>query len=81
MHERNRGKGAAIRTAASGATGDYVIMCDADLEYSPAEIPSLLTPVLADDAQVVYGSRTLGSRARVLAYKRQDRQVSRNARG
>jgi len=61
MHERNRGKGAAIRTAAAGATGDYVIMCDADLEYSPAEIPSLLTPVLAGDAQVVYGSRTFGS--------------------
>jgi len=61
MHEQNQGKGAAIRTAASVATGDYVIMCDADLEYSPAEIPSLLAPVLAGEAQVVYGTRTFGS--------------------
>src|SRR5580700_7322068 len=61
MHERNRGKGAAIRTAASVATGDYVIMCDADLEYSPAEIPGLLRPVLAGDARVVYGTRSFGS--------------------
>jgi glycosyltransferase involved in cell wall biosynthesis len=61
MHERNQGKGAAIRTAAGVATGDYVIMCDADLEYSPAEIPSLLAPVLAGEADVVYGTRTFGS--------------------
>jgi dolichol-phosphate hexosyltransferase len=61
MHERNRGKGAAIRTAAAAASGDYVIMCDADLEYSPAEIPSLLAPVIAGDAEVVYGTRTFGS--------------------
>jgi dolichol-phosphate hexosyltransferase len=61
MHERNQGKGAAIRTAASVATGDYVIMCDADLEYSPAEIPALLAPVLAGEAEVVYGTRTFGS--------------------
>ncbi len=61
LHERNRGKGAAIRTAAAAARGDYVIMCDADLEYSPAEIPSLLAPVLAGQAEVVYGNRTFGS--------------------
>jgi len=61
MHERNQGKGAAIRTAATIATGDYVIMCDADLEYSPAEIPSLLALVLAGEAEVVYGTRTFGS--------------------
>ena len=61
MHERNRGKGAAIRTAAAAASGDYVIMCDADLEYAPAAIPSLLTHVLAGDAEVVYGTRTFGS--------------------
>jgi dolichol-phosphate hexosyltransferase len=61
MHERNQGKGAAIRTAATVATGDYVIMCDADLEYSPAEIPALLAPVLAGEATVVYGTRTFGS--------------------
>jgi len=61
MHERNRGKGAAIRTASTVATGDYVIMCDADLEYSPADIPALLAPVIAGDAKVVYGTRTFGS--------------------
>jgi dolichol-phosphate hexosyltransferase len=61
MHERNQGKGAAIRTAAAEATGDYVIICDADLEYSPAQIPSLLAPVIAGDATVVYGTRTFGS--------------------
>ncbi|MGD0373120.1 MAG: glycosyltransferase family 2 protein [Streptosporangiaceae bacterium] len=61
MHQRNRGKGAAIRTAAALATGDYLIMCDADLEYSPAEIPALLAPVLAGEVEVVYGTRTFGS--------------------
>src|ERR1700683_5449470 len=61
MHKRHQGKGAAIRTAAPVATGDYIIMCDADLEYSPAEIPSLLAPVLAEEAEVVYGTRTFGS--------------------
>ncbi len=61
LHERNQGKGAAIRTAAALATGDYMIMCDADLEYSPAEIPSLLAPVIAGQAEVVYGTRTFGS--------------------
>jgi dolichol-phosphate hexosyltransferase len=61
LHERNQGKGAAIRTAAEVATGDYLIMCDADLEYAPSEIPSLLAPVLSGDAQVVYGTRTFGS--------------------
>ncbi len=61
LHDRNRGKGAAIRTAVASATGDYVIMCDADLEYSPAEIPALLAPVIAGDAEVVYGTRTFGS--------------------
>lgn len=61
MHERNRGKGAAIRTAARAATGDYVIMCDADLEYSPADIPALLAPVIERQAEVVYGTRTFGS--------------------
>jgi glycosyltransferase involved in cell wall biosynthesis len=57
----NGGKGSAIRKGAELATGDYVIMCDADLEYSPEEIPSLLTPVLNSTASVVYGTRTFGS--------------------
>jgi glycosyltransferase involved in cell wall biosynthesis len=45
-HEQNRGKGAAIRTAAAAASGDFMIVCDADLEYSPEEIPALLRPIL-----------------------------------
>lgn len=61
LHERNQGKGAAVRTAAQVATGDYVIICDADLEYSPAQIPSLLEPVISGDATVAYGTRTFGS--------------------
>jgi glycosyltransferase involved in cell wall biosynthesis len=60
-HPVNRGKGAAIRTAAQHATGDYMIICDADLEYAPEEIPLLLAPVLAGEATVVYGTRTFGS--------------------
>jgi glycosyltransferase involved in cell wall biosynthesis len=60
-HAVNRGKGAAVRTAASSATGDYVIICDADLEYAPEEIPSLLRVVLAGESEVVFGTRTFGS--------------------
>jgi len=60
-HGRNRGKGAAVRTASESATGDYVIVCDGDLEYSPEEIPNLLRPVLNGDALVVYGNRQFGS--------------------
>lgn len=60
-HPYNRGKGAAIRTAAQAATGDYVIMCDADLEYAPEEIPLLMAPALAGTSLVVYGTRTFGS--------------------
>jgi glycosyltransferase involved in cell wall biosynthesis len=60
-HPGNRGKGAAIRTAAGAASGDYVVPFDADLEYQPEEIPSLLTPVLTGEAEVVYGNRTFGS--------------------
>jgi glycosyltransferase involved in cell wall biosynthesis len=60
-HRANRGKGAALETAASMASGDYVIICDADLEYTPADIPALLAPVIAGDAEVVFGTRTFGS--------------------
>jgi glycosyltransferase involved in cell wall biosynthesis len=60
-HPRNGGKGAAVRTAAHIATGDYLVVCDADLEYAPEQIPMLLKPILDGDAEVVYGSRTFGS--------------------
>ena len=60
-HPVNRGKGAAVRTAAAAATGDYVMPFDADLEYQPEEIPKVLDPVLRGEAEVVYGSRTFGS--------------------
>lgn len=61
VHPRNRGKGAAIRTAAALATGDYMVILDADLEYDPQDIPFLLEPVLDGRAEVVYGNRTFGS--------------------
>jgi dolichol-phosphate hexosyltransferase len=60
-HRANRGKTAAILTAAAAATGDYLVPLDADLEYQPEEIPALLAPVLSGEAQVVYGSRGFGS--------------------
>jgi dolichol-phosphate hexosyltransferase len=60
-HERNLGKGAAVRTGAEQATGDYLVILDADLEYDPQDIPRLLEPVLDRRATVVYGSRTFGS--------------------
>jgi len=60
-HPANRGKGAAIRTAAQSATGDYMIICDADLEYAPEEIPRLLEPVLSGETTLVYGTRSFGS--------------------
>jgi glycosyltransferase involved in cell wall biosynthesis len=60
-HRTNRGKGAAIRTAAERATGTHVVMCDADLEYSPEDLPGLLRPVLDGETEVVYGTRTFGS--------------------
>jgi glycosyltransferase involved in cell wall biosynthesis len=60
-HTVNQGKGAAVRTAATLATGDYIVPCDADLEYAPEEIPDLLSPVIRGEATVVFGSRTFGS--------------------
>lgn len=61
-HERNRGKGAALRTGFAAATGDLVLIQDADLEYDPAEYPILLEPFQKGLADVVYGSRFKGSR-------------------
>ncbi|MDX1569778.1 MAG: glycosyltransferase family 2 protein [Xanthomonadales bacterium] len=60
LHDRNRGKGAALRSGIGKATGTYVIIQDADLEYDPAEYPNLLKPLEAGKADVVYGSRFKG---------------------
>lgn len=59
-HPANRGKGAAVRTALAAATGDVLIIQDADLEYDPRDYPTLLRPIVEGRSQVVYGSRFLG---------------------
>lgn len=61
FHDRNMGKGRALKTALEAATGDVLIIQDADLEYDPAEYPTLLRPIEAGRADVVYGSRFRGS--------------------
>lgn len=60
MHESNQGKGAAVRSAQSKISGDYVLIQDADLEYQPEDYPNLLSPLLSGQADVVYGSRFIG---------------------
>ncbi|HMA46590.1 MAG TPA: glycosyltransferase family 2 protein [Frankiaceae bacterium] len=67
-HPVNRGKGAAIRTAIAAATGDVMVVQDADLEYDPAELPALLAPIADGRADAVYGSRFLGGPHRVLLF-------------
>jgi glycosyltransferase involved in cell wall biosynthesis len=66
LHDVNRGKGAALRTGFAHATGEYVLVQDADLEYDPEDWPKLLNPVLRGRARVVYGSRFSGERRNML---------------
>jgi len=65
---RNSGKGAALRAGFGKVTGDIVIIQDADLEYDPADYPNLIQPIIANKADVVFGSRFLGGPHRVLLY-------------
>ena len=68
LHDKNAGKGAALRTGFAAVTGDIVIVQDADLEYDPREYPQVLTPLLDGRADVVFGTRFLGQTHRVLYY-------------
>lgn len=68
LHERNQGKGAAVRTAIKHTTGDVIIIQDADLEYDPRDYPGLLRPIEEGLAEVVYGSRFLGGARRPILF-------------
>lgn len=68
LHEKNAGKGAALRTALQAATGEVLLIQDADLEYHPNEYPGLLKPIQDGMADVVYGSRFLGAPHRAILF-------------